>query len=111
MVLFNSSGTPTIVIQAATAANNFGLIQVTSGLPGGIVEVNGDGTMSLGTGSVPAGYRLAVAGKVICEEVEVQLQTDWPDFVFEDSYPLMSLNEVEKSIQEDGHLPGIPSAL
>lgn len=108
--VFNRSGFPTIVINGATSANNFGQIQLSGGFPGGIAEINADGTMSLGGTSVPAGYRLAVVGKVICEEVEVQLSADWPDYVFEDSYTLMSLNELENSIKEEGHLPGIPSA-
>jgi hypothetical protein len=33
-----------------------------------------------------------------------------PDFVFESDYQLMSLEEVEAFIEENGHLPGVPSA-
>jgi hypothetical protein len=55
------------------------------------------------------GYRLAVAGDAIAEEIVVKLQKDWPDYVFNDEYKLLSLPEVEKSIKQNNHLPGIPS--
>jgi hypothetical protein len=58
----------------------------------------------------PAGYKLAVNGKVICEEVEVILSEDWPDYVFEENYDLMPLPDVEAAIRAEGHLPGVPSA-
>ena len=46
----------------------------------------------------------------ICEELRVKLSQNWPDYVFAEDYELMSLEEVEQSIKENGHLPGIPSA-
>lgn len=33
-----------------------------------------------------------------------------PDYVFEDDYNLLTLNEVQRFIEENGHLPNIPSA-
>ena len=57
-----------------------------------------------------AGYRLSVDGKVICEELKVQLNTSWPDYVFEKEYRLTPLNELAATLQRDKHLPGIPSA-
>lgn len=33
----------------------------------------------------------------------------WSDFVFEDDYELMSINEVDTFIQQNGHLPDMPS--
>jgi len=46
------------------------------------------GFTGIGTTNVSSGVRLAVDGKVLCEEVEVQLSQDWPDYVFEDDYAL-----------------------
>ncbi|MBN1482902.1 hypothetical protein EH223_13290 [candidate division KSB1 bacterium] len=63
--------------------------------------------VSIGTSSV-GGYNLAVNGKIGAEEVEVK-QTI-PDFVFEDGYNLRSLEDVQRFIRENGHLPDIPSA-
>ncbi len=69
-----------------------------------------DGGVGINTNDVPAGYKLAVDGRVICEELKVQLSNSWPDYVFEDTYNLPSLEEVENAIEENGHLPGVPSA-
>lgn len=59
---------------------------------------------------IPAGYTLAVDGRVICEELRVRNSASWPDYVFEANYELPSLKAVQEHIQEKGHLPGIPSA-
>lgn len=74
------------------------------------VFIGGNGAVGMGTETIPTGYKLAVAGKVIAEEVKVQLQANWPDYVFTDTYVLPSLSEVEKYILENGHLENIPSA-
>lgn len=34
----------------------------------------------------------------------------WPDFVFAPLYKLMPLQEIEKFVQVNSHLPGMPSA-
>ncbi|NKI27094.1 hypothetical protein HCG49_11015 [Arenibacter sp. 6A1] len=68
-------------------------------------------TRNVGIGTLNTqGYRLAVDGNVIAEEIKVELSQNWPDFVFEKKYVLPSLEEVEKHILENGHLENIPSA-
>ena len=57
------------------------------------------------------GYMLAVAGNVIAEGVKVELQGNWPDFVFEPGFDLKDLEEVKRFIDKNGHLPNIPSAI
>lgn len=66
--------------------------------------------VGINTNVIPNGYRFAVNGNIICEEVRVELESAWPDYVFKEDYRLRSIEELEKSIQENGHLPGIPSA-
>ena len=68
------------------------------------------GNLSLGTPTGAVGYRMSVDGKMIAEEVRVELSQDWPDYVFHADYQLTSLAELEKEIIQLGHLPGIPSA-
>jgi hypothetical protein len=46
----------------------------------------------------------------MCEELKVQLNANWPDYVFKKDYPLKSIGEFEKYIQANKHLPGIPAA-
>lgn len=48
-------------------------------------------------------------GKIWAPEVEVKLPP-FPDYVFEEDYELMSIDELDRYINENGHLPGIPSA-
>ena len=55
-------------------------------------------------------YLLAVDGKIISEEVRVELSGSWPDYVFVKDYALMPLDVLEHQISTLGHLPGIPSA-
>jgi hypothetical protein len=59
---------------------------------------------------IPSDYKLAVDGKIIGEEVKVQLSGQWPDYVFEKEYALPSIYDVEAYIKEKGHLKNIPSA-
>jgi hypothetical protein len=72
--------------------------------------IKADGRVCIGTTTAATGYALSVNGKAVCTEVLVDALADWPDYVFSDNYNLMSLQELEKSIRENSHLPGIPSA-
>ncbi|MEO7444277.1 MAG: hypothetical protein ABIT96_05750 [Ferruginibacter sp.] len=76
-----------------------------------------DGTVSLGSSNLNAenvslgsGYKLKVFGKIISEEVRVQLKAAWPDYVFENNYKKLSITDLEKFVNENKHLPNIPSA-
>ncbi len=88
-----------------------------SGDVNSIMRGNGDsyfnllfGGVGIGTSTIPSGYKLAVEGKVIVESMEVQLAGSWPDYVFDDNYQLRSLYELEVFINENNHLPDVPSA-
>lgn len=78
------------------------------------LDVQGGGlrvtTGNVGIGTTDTkGYKLAVNGNIKAKEIKVE-STNWPDYVFEKSYALPTLKEIEKQIKEKGHLPGIPSA-
>jgi hypothetical protein len=55
-------------------------------------------------------YKLAVRGKVAATEFNVVAIGSWPDYVFDDSYQLRSLEETEAFIKVNKHLPNIPAA-
>lgn len=61
--------------------------------------------------SIPAGYLFAVDGKMISEELKVQLSGSWPDYVFKDDYKLKSFDHLRAFIKENSHLPNIPPAV
>jgi len=72
------------------------------------VRIDNNGNMSIGT-SDSRGYKLAVAGSVIATEVKVQLQGQWPDYVFKRDYRLQPLTSVQAYINKNKHLPDMPS--
>jgi len=57
----------------------------------------------------PGNYDLAVKGKIRTQEVKVET-ANWPDFVFAEDYKPKSLNEIEKFIKLNKHLPDIAPA-
>lgn len=102
---------------SGSAGENFRM-GVPSGRPGEFiirmggadrVFVNREGIVRIGNRQAN-GYLLNVDGKIICTELRVALADNWPDYVFEDNYQLMSLEEVEDHIKTRKHLPNIPSA-
>ncbi len=80
-----------------------------SGATGGgkpLLYVRGDGNVGIGT-SVPQA-KLAVKGDIFAQKVKVT-QSGWADFVFHPEYQLPSLQELERFIKINKHLPEIPS--
>jgi hypothetical protein len=68
--------------------------------------------MSLMGGYAPYGTvtTLAIKGIVHSQEVKVDLNVPGPDYVFEKSYSLPTLEEVKSYIDQNKHLPEVPSA-
>ena len=54
-------------------------------------------------------YKLAVNGSAVFKKVVVNNNNPWPDYVFDSSYQLASLRQVEQFIQQNKHLPNVPS--
>lgn len=67
------------------------------------------GNIGIGT-LTPNQYKLAVEGTLGARRIKVTQQANWADFVFHKDYKLPHLQEVEKFIQDNGHLPEIPTA-
>jgi hypothetical protein len=63
------------------------------------------------TGTTTAN-NVKVTGLLCAKEVRVQLSGNpcWPDYVFAEDYHLLPLSEVEQFINQNHHLPKIPSA-
>jgi hypothetical protein len=56
-----------------------------------------------------ANYKLSVEGKIRARKVRVDQDT-WADYVFDNNYSLRPLKEVEQYIQQEKHLPDVPTA-
>jgi hypothetical protein len=48
-------------------------------------------------------------GLLYAREIKVNL-INWADYVFDKNYPLMPLNELQQFINQNNHLPNVPSA-
>lgn len=93
-----------------TIDNNEIMVRGPNETAGNMVLQNDGGTVRIGNVAVPAGYKFAVNGKMICEELRVKLAASWPDYVFNDDYKLLPLSALKKFIAENSHLPNIPKA-
>ena len=70
--------------------------------------INYAGNVGIGT-TTPGTWKLAVNGNIRAKEIKVE-SANWPDYVFAKDYNLPTLAEIQRHIQEKGHLPGMPSA-
>ncbi|HRK55437.1 MAG TPA: tail fiber protein [Cyclobacteriaceae bacterium] len=68
-----------------------------------------DGNVGIGTETPDS--KLTVKGIIHTQEVKVDLNGSVaPDYVFEKDYPLTSLEELKSYIEQNKHLPEVPSA-
>ena len=72
------------------------------------MTVDQNGNVGIGTSS--PNQKLTVNGTIYGKEVKVDLSVPGPDYVFEPSYDLKPLAEIETYIKENKHLPEVPSA-
>jgi len=87
---------------AVTDGGNNSLIMYNSGQVG-------VGTSSATTGFSDQSFKLFIEGGVRARKVKVDINS-WADYVFEPTYQLPSLQDVEHYIIKHKHLPGVPSA-
>ena len=73
-----------------------------------IISTDASGNMGIGT-SDPLGYKLAVKGTIHALQVNVD-QSNWADYVFKSTYKLTPLPELKTYIDQNQHLPDVPSA-
>lgn len=70
----------------------------------------GTSPLTLGSTGTDIKYALQLStdGLLTAREIQVTL-SGWADYVFQEDYELMTLQEVEDYIQLNGHLPDVPS--
>jgi len=72
------------------------------------IRISSQGNVSIGT-STSNTYKLAVEGKIAARGVKVTL-AGFADYVFDSTYQLRPLASLQQYINQNKHLPGIPSA-
>lgn len=102
--LSNKVTAPTIAVNNTSVPTNFNFAVTGKSYFSDFVGI---GTTNL---TATSGYKLAVDGGILCEEVKVISNVPSADYVFENGYNLRSLNEVEAFVNENKHLPDVPSA-
>ena len=105
-----NTGCCVIVFEPGAGSYNLPYTGVTFEFNGRKV-INGNLTVAgkVGIGVANPTYRVHVDGTIYANKVIAE-PVEWPDHVFEESYKLLSLSEVEASIEAQGRLPGMPSA-
>jgi hypothetical protein len=100
-----------------TAGNPSGRIKVQTAWTSPYMDfdLNGSNVMHLQDGKVGIGNAspdamLTVSGQVHAQEVKVTVAAPGPDYVFEKDYKLTSLEEIKNYIDQNKHLPEVPSA-
>ncbi|MCB0713947.1 MAG: hypothetical protein KDD67_16600 [Ignavibacteriae bacterium] len=124
IIMRTTGGTTTEDLIIASSNNGASLKFATSSASGGDNNVrmtifeNGNVGIGLAEGTSAPYARLAVKGTICAEEVKVLLTStddaacwDWPDYVFDESYELMPLEELEAWVKTRRHLPNVPSQL
>jgi hypothetical protein len=117
--LVNNGNGRNLIIIAGSSDNQMGKLggnlYLRPGVPaspatayGNVLLADEGGRVGIGT-SIPDS-KLTVKGTIHAEEVKVDLQVPGPDYVFEPSYKLPSLEELQTYIHQNKHLPEVPSA-
>nr|WP_315421966.1 hypothetical protein [uncultured Pedobacter sp.] len=93
---------------------DYSWLQSHGGSPLRINELGNNVLLNLTGGNVGIGTanpteKLAVNGNVRAKEIKVEA-ANWPDYVFEQDYKILGLNELDAYIKQHKHLPEMPSA-
>ena len=106
-----------LVLWSNSNSNNYLVLQPSWGntgigtyTPNAKFHLNGAQLIGSNSARIATGYELSVDGDVIAESFVTQNSTSWPDYVFEDNYPLLPISDLEKAIKKNKHLPNVPSA-
>ena len=101
----------TMLIEDSFIANDISSVLLKTDGNKNEVGLSLDHLGNVGIGIDNPDEKLTVKGNIHSQEVRVDLAgVIAPDYVFEKKYNLMPVDEVEKFINTEGHLPKIPSA-
>ncbi|MFL9483219.1 hypothetical protein ACI6Q2_10625 [Chitinophagaceae bacterium LWZ2-11] len=94
------------IMNGSTTAEDIFLFNRNDGNAGFLVLKAND---NVGIGTASPTEKLSVNGNIRSKKITVT-QQNWPDYVFDSSYTLQPLSQVEQFIKDNKHLPDVPSA-
>jgi hypothetical protein len=97
-------------IQGADGSSQTPLLQIDDNHNNTHFKVLTNGNVGIGIGTADPDHKLDVNGIIHAEEVRVDMSVPGPDYVFESDYKLPTLQEIALFIQQNKHLPEVPSA-
>lgn len=99
-----------IVFGTANTSSSFGFVIAPWSNQAAGLRIDNQGRVGIGTSNTnDANYKLFVETGIRTRKIKVD-QGSWADYVFDSSYHLLPLQEVDKFIRQNKHLPGVPSA-
>lgn len=70
-----------------------------------ILQANGG---NVGIGIAAPTEKLSVNGKIRAKEIKIEAN-NWPDYVFDESYRMRTLDDLEEFVKANKHLPDMPT--
>jgi hypothetical protein len=105
LAIFTNNGT---ALSEVARFSHQGYLGIGTTTPTVALDVIGD--VAIGTTTPATGYKLSVNGSAIATSMTVQVFSSWPDFVFKKEYHLPALEDVKTYIDQNQHLPDVPTA-
>jgi hypothetical protein len=102
--------TNVFTIGATGNVTSTGILAVTSLGTSNIAGALTIGGISANTKINTANYSLFVGKGIVTEELVINLQANWSDYVFAKDYKLRPLSEVKSFVEKNSHLPEVPAA-
>ena len=99
--------TSTLFVENGGTSNSYYAFQTATVGGGKSFSITNAGNVGIGT--TTPNNKLEVNGTIRSKKVKVEA-SPWPDYVFEPTYELRTLNNLEQYIQANKHLPEVPSA-
>ncbi|GAB4278131.1 MAG: hypothetical protein Kow0068_01660 [Marinilabiliales bacterium] len=115
-ITYYNNNVLTFLIRMGETGGSLDFQDRSSGTVKSRLYIENDGKIGIGTKNFACTdcdqYRLFVKDGIRTEEVKVDIAANngWADYVFKSDYDLLSIDELENYIKDNGHLPNIPSA-
>lgn len=74
-----------------------------------VLTISPAGKIGINTVNSTPDFVLAVDGGIISTKVHIKEVKQWPDHVFSPDYRLLELDELRRFLEDNKHLPGVPS--